>query len=178
MSRMPRRAGLACPSLRFGAVLLSTALVLAGCGRAPEEEPVLTRVDTLCKAAVGDGPKVGIAYDVGGRNDRGINDSAFEGLSEAVDELEATCLEGEAADGEQESARVDRLRHFADNGATVIVAIGTRYARAVDTVSQSYPDIRFALIDATAPKREFERNVAMLNFVPEQLDSSRASLRR
>ena len=129
---------------------------------------MLTRVDTLCKAAVGDGPKVGIAYDVGGRNDRGINDSAFEGLSEAVDELEATCLEGEAADGEQESARVDRLRHFADNGATVIVAIGTRYARAVDTVSQSYPDIRFALIDATAPKREFGRNVAMLNFVPEQ----------
>lgn len=129
---------------------------------------MLTRVDTLCKAAVGDGPKVGIAYDVGGRNDRGINDSAFEGLSEAVDELEATCLEGEAADGEQESARVDRLRHFADNGATVIVAIGTRYARAVDTVSQSYPDIQFALIDATAPKRTFEPNVAMLNFVPEQ----------
>jgi basic membrane protein A len=168
MSRMSRRAGLACPPLRFGAVLLSSALVLAGCGRAPEEEPVLTRVDTLCKAAVGDGPKVGIAYDVGGRNDRGINDSAFEGLSEAVDELEATCLEGEAADGEQESARVDRLRHFADNGATVIVAIGTRYARAVDTVSRSYPDIRFALIDATAPKRMFERNVAMLNFIPEQ----------
>jgi len=129
---------------------------------------VLTRVDTLCKAAAGDGPKVGIAYDVGGRNDRGINDSAFEGLSEAVDELEATCLEGEAADGEQESARVDRLRHFADNGATVIVAIGTRYARAVDTVSQSYPRIQFALIDATAPKREFGRNVAILNFVPEQ----------
>ena len=168
MSRMPRRAGSACPPVRFGAVLLSAALVLVGCGRAPEEEPALTRVDTLCKAAAGDGPKVGIAYDVGGRNDRGINDSAFEGLSEAVDELKATCLEGEAADGEQESARVDRLRHFADNGATVIVAIGTRYARAVDTVSQSYPRIHFALIDATAPKREFGRNVAILNFVPEQ----------
>ena len=163
MSPMPRRAGLTAP-----AVLVCVAVVLAGCGRAPEEEPVLTPVDTLCKAATGDGPKVGIAYDVGGRNDRGINDAAFEGLSEAVDELEASCLEGEAADGEQETARVDRLRHFADNGATVIVAIGTRYARSVDTVSQSYPRIQFALIDATAPKREFARNVALLNFVPEQ----------
>lgn len=163
MSRMPRRAGLICP-----AVLLSTALVLAGCGRAPDEEPVLTPVDTLCKAATGDGPKVGIAYDVGGRNDRGINDAAFEGLSEAVDELEVTCLEGEATDGEQESARVDRLRGFADNGATVIVAIGTRYVRAVDTVSQSYPRVQFALIDATVSKREFDPNVAILNFVPEQ----------
>ncbi|HUS21155.1 MAG TPA: BMP family ABC transporter substrate-binding protein [Aeromicrobium sp.] len=130
---------------------------------------MLTPVDTLCKAATGDGPKVGIAYDVGGRNDRGINDAAFAGLSEAVDELEATCVEGEAADGEQESARVDRLRHFADNGATAIVAIGTRYARAVDTVSQSYPRIQFALIDATAPKRHFGRNVAVLNFDGEQI---------
>jgi basic membrane protein A len=152
----------------FCTVLLCSSVVLAGCGRT-QEEPVLTPVDTLCKAATGDGPKVGIAYDVGGRNDRGINDAAFAGLSEAVDELEATCLEGEAADGEQESARVERLRHFADNGATAIVAIGTRYARAVDTVSQSYPRIQFALIDATAPKRHFGRNVAVLNFDPEQI---------
>jgi len=56
-----------------------------------------------------------------------------------------------------------------DNGATAIVAIGTRYARSVDTVSQSYPGIQFALIDATAPKRHFGRNVAVLNFDPEQI---------
>ena len=111
---------------------------------------------------------MGIAYDVGGRNDRGINDAAFAGLSESVDELETTCLEGEAVDAEPDSARVDRLQHFADNGATVIIAIGTRYVRAVDTVSQSYPRVQFALIDATAPKREFGRNVAVLNFNSEQ----------
>jgi len=163
MSPMPRRAGLITP-----AALVCLALVLAGCGRTPDEELVLTPVDTICKAAGGDGPKVGIAYDVGGRNDRGINDAAFAGLSEAVDDLEVTCLEGEAANAEADSARVDRLRYFADNGATVIVAIGTRYVRAVDTVSQSYPRVQFALIDAIAPKREFARNVALLNFVPEQ----------
>lgn len=169
MSRMPRRAGFACPRLLSCTVLLCTALVLSGCGRTPDEELVPTTVDTLCRGAEGDGPKVGMAYDVGGRNDRGINDAAFAGLSEAVDELDATCLEGEAADGEQEAARVDRLRHFADNGATAIVAIGTRYARAVDTVARSYPRIQFALIDATAPKREFSRNVALLTFVPEEV---------
>ncbi len=163
MSPMPRRAGSIVP-----AALVCLTMVLAGCGRTPDEEPVLTPVDTICKAAGGDGPKVGIAYDVGGRNDRGINDAAFAGLSEAVDELGVTCLEGEAADAEPDSARIDRLRHFADNGATAIIAIGTRYVRAVDTVSQSYPRVQFALIDATAPKREFARNVALLNFVPEQ----------
>jgi basic membrane protein A len=138
-------------------------LVIAGCGRTPEEIPVPTSED-LCKGAVGDGPMVGMAYDVGGRNDRGVNDAAFSGLREAVSNLHATCLEGEAADGEQESARVDRLRHFADNGATTIVAIGTRYVRAVDKVSQSYPRIQFALIDAVTRKRTFARNVAILNF--------------
>ena len=100
MSRMPRRAGLGC-----SAVLLSTALVLAGCGRAPDEEPVLTPVDTLCKAAAGDGPKVGIAYDVGGRNDRGINDSAFEGLSEAVDEQKGQHREHQIDDAHANSLR-------------------------------------------------------------------------
>lgn len=154
--------------LRCAALLCSLALVVAGCGRAPEEVPVPTSLG-LCNRAVGDGPKVGMAYDVGGRNDRGINDAAYAGLSEAVDEFDATCLEGEAVDGEQESARVDRLRHFADNGATVIVAVGTRYVRAVDAVSQSYPRVQFALIDAVARERKFSGNVAVLNFNPEQI---------
>jgi basic membrane protein A len=153
---------------RCAALFCALALVVAGCGRAPEEVPVPIG-EGLCKRAVGDGPTVGMAYDVGGRNDRGVNDAAFAGLSKAVDDFHAACLEGEAANGEQESARVDRLRHFADNGATVIVAVGTRYERAVDTVSQSYPRIRFALIDAATQKRKFSQNVAVLNFNPEQL---------
>ncbi|MFL6089759.1 MAG: BMP family ABC transporter substrate-binding protein [Aeromicrobium sp.] len=152
---------------RCFAVLCAVALMVAGCGRAPEELPVPTSQD-LCKGAVGDGPKVGMAYDVGGRNDRGINDAAFAGLSEAVDELKATCVEGEAAEGEQEAARIDRLQQFADNGANVIVAVGTSYVRAVDKVSQSYPRIQFALVDAITGKRTLGRNVAVLRFNPEQ----------
>lgn len=154
--------------IRGAALVCVLALVVAGCGRTPEEVPIPTSED-LCKGAAGNGPKVGMAYDVGGRNDKGVNDAVFTGLSEAVDELKATCLEGEAADGEQEAARVDRLRHFADNGATVIVAVGTRYARAVDTVSRSYPRIHFALIDAVTGKREFADNVALLAFNRQEI---------
>ena len=36
-----------------------------------------------CKAADGDGPKVGLAYDVGGRGDQSFNDSAAAGLDKA-----------------------------------------------------------------------------------------------
>ena len=38
----------------------------------------------VCKDATGDGPKVGLAYDVGGRGDQSFNDSAYAGLAKAV----------------------------------------------------------------------------------------------
>jgi len=43
----------------------------------------------VCKGAKGDGPKVGVAYDVGGRGDQSFNDSAYVGLTKAVKELTA-----------------------------------------------------------------------------------------
>ena len=38
-----------------------------------------------------------MAYDVGGRGDQSFNDSAAAGMEKAVDELDATCTEAEAA---------------------------------------------------------------------------------
>ena len=70
--------------------------------------------DDVCKTANGSGPKVGLAYDVGGRGDQSFNDSAYAGVSKAVTEFDGSCLEGEAQDGEPESAREDRLTQMAD----------------------------------------------------------------
>ena len=46
-------------------------------------------------------PKIGIAYDVGGRGDLSFNDSAYEGLEKAVEEFDATCTEAEAGTGRE-----------------------------------------------------------------------------
>jgi basic membrane protein A len=124
--------------------------------------------EDLCKGATGKGPKVGIAYDIGGRDDRGPNDLAFAGLTKAVKKLDATCLEGEAAEGELESARAERLGHLIDAGARVIVAVGADYGEAIDDAAREHPQLRFALIDGTAPAEGPDKggraNVAYYDF--------------
>jgi basic membrane protein A len=141
--------------------------LLAACGSTPDDVPRPASGD-LCQRATGHGPKVGIAYDVGGRDDRGLNDLAFSGLTRAVKKLDATCLEGEAAEGELESARSARLNHLIDTGARVIVAVGGDYAEAVDDAARAHPRLRFALIDGVAPTEGADKggraNVAYLDF--------------
>ena len=155
MDRLARLTAAACVAL------------LAACGTTPDEVPVPTGGD-LCQRATGHGPKVGIAYDIGGRDDRGVNDLAFSGLTRAVKKLDATCLEGEAAEGELESARAARLSHLIDTGARVIVAVGSDYAEAVDDAARAHPRLRFALIDGVAPTEGADKggrpNVAYLDF--------------
>jgi basic membrane protein A and related proteins len=92
---------------KIGAASAVLVLALAGCAQ-EDEGPGGTSAD-LCDGG-GDGPKVGLAYDVGGRGDQSFNDSAAAGLEKALDELDASCTEAEAQDGEAESAREDRLR--------------------------------------------------------------------
>ena len=85
------------------AVAAVASLTFAGCSKNDDSEPTATDSSSssaatsndVCKDASGDGPKVGLAYDVGGRGDQSFNDSAYAGLEKAVNDLGATCTEGE-----------------------------------------------------------------------------------
>src|SRR5690349_447507 len=109
--------------------------------------------------------KVGMAYDVGGRGDQSFNDSAAAGLDQAVEEFGIETQESEAEDGEDESAREERLRTFADNGYNPIIAVGFAYSASVAKVAPEYPDVQFAIIDDEAAVGD---NVANLVFAEEQ----------
>lgn len=153
---------------KMSVVAVAAALVLAACGGSTEDEGN-TATGDLCKDAAGDGPKVGLAYDVGGRGDQSFNDSAFAGLEKAVSEFDATCVEGEATDGEAESAREDRLRLMADGGATAIIGVGFAYSEAVDKVAPDYPEVHFAVIDGFDPTPDAANaNVAYLGFAEHE----------
>jgi basic membrane protein A len=157
---------------RLSAVAAVATLALAGCGGGSDSEggggdkPAAS--DDVCKTADGDGPKIGLAYDVGGRGDQSFNDSAYAGMEKAVDEFDATCIEGEATDGEAESAREDRLRNMAENGATAIVGVGFAYSESVNAVAPDFPEVNFAVIDGFDPDEEANDNVAYLGFAEEQ----------
>jgi len=109
--------------------------------------------------------KVGMAYDVGGRGDQSFNDAAAKGLDQAVDEFGMTSQEAEAADGEPEPAREERLRTFADAGYDPIIAVGFAYSASVAKVAPEYPDVHFAIIDDEVAVGD---NIANLVFAEEQ----------
>ncbi|QIK77328.1 BMP family ABC transporter substrate-binding protein [Nocardioides piscis] len=150
------------------------ALALAGCAQQDDSSEgddasaSESTSESVCDSADGDGPKVGLAYDVGGVGDQSFNDSAYAGLKKAVEEFDATCFEGEAADGEAESAREDRLRGMADEGYNPIIGVGFAYSESVNAVAPDYPDINFGVIDGFDPDEEPNDNVAYLGFAENE----------
>lgn len=138
--------------------LAAAALVLAGCGSSGDSN------DNGGGEATSD-VKVGMAYDVGGRGDQSFNDAAAKGLDQAKDEFGIETQEAEAADGEAETAREERLRTFADAGYNPIIAVGFAYSASVAKVAPEYPDVDFAIIDDEAAVGD---NIANLVFAEEQ----------
>lgn len=112
--------------------------------------------------------KVGLAFDIGGRGDQSFNDSAAAGLERAIAELglqQANTRELAAAPNESEDAAATRLRQLVADGFDPVIAVGFKYATAVQTVATENPGVRFGIVDdstVTLP------NVTPLVFAEEQ----------
>lgn len=145
---------------KIAAVAMVASLALAGCGKNNETGDSAAG---LCPAT-GDGPKIGVAYDVGGRGDDSFNDLAAKGVQDVAEELKATCTEAEASAAEPESAKQERLRTLADAGHDPIIGVGSAYTAAVQIVAAEYPELKFAVVDGFAEGD----NVTNLVFTPEQ----------
>jgi basic membrane protein A len=152
---------------KIAAVLCVATLALAGCAKDDKSSGSGdTKLD--CTSLSGDGPKVGLAYDVGGQGDHSFNDSAVAGMKKAAADFGATCIEGTAALNEPESAREDRLRQLADAGANPVIGVGFSYSESVNTVAPDYPDISFAVIDGFDWDDKPNANVAYLGFAENE----------
>ena len=144
-------------------------LAFTGCGKKSDSSTTTGKTsEDVCATAKGDGPKIGLAYDVGGRGDQSFNDSAYAGVSKAVTEFDGSCLEGEAQDNEPESAREDRLSQMADQGATAVIGVGFAYSDAVNAVAPKYPDVNFAVVDGFDPDKKVNKNVAYFSFAANE----------
>lgn len=134
---------------KIAAVVFVASLSLAACGNndSGEDSSGAAADEDICKTADGDGPKIGVAYDVGGRGDQSFNDSAYAGLKKVVEETDGTCVEAEAGTDENDTTRADRLRTLADQGYNPVIAVGFIYTPAAFEVAPDYPDTNFAVID-------------------------------
>ena len=149
-------------------VAAALALVVTGCSKKADPQSGAagaagSNSGQICKAD-GKGPKIGLAYDIGGRGDRSFNDLAAEGVKQASDKLDATCKESEAAPNEAESAKEERLRTLADAGFNPIIGVGFVYTAPMNKVAKEYPKVKFAVVDGFAEGA----NITNLVFTPEQ----------
>ncbi|MGP3966938.1 BMP family lipoprotein [Streptomyces sp. 6N223] len=90
---------------------------------------------------------VGIAFDVGGRDDHSFNESAARGADRASDELGVEVEFATAGNGETNADRVQRLEGLARDGYNPVIAIGYLYAEAVAEVAADFPDTTFGIVD-------------------------------
>ena len=154
------------------AAVLSSALVMTGCARntgAPATGGAAPSAGgTTCTrnaapaasgAAASTAPalpnadastlKVGVAYDIGGRGDQSFNDAAAAGLEKAISDLKLAkdnTKELSASPNESEDAAATRLRQLVQGGFNPIVAVGFKYATAVQTVAAENPQVKFAIV--------------------------------
>jgi basic membrane protein A len=91
------------------------------------------------------GPTVGLVLSVGGLGDKSFNDSAYQGLNRAAEELGIEPVYGQP---EQMSEDEKYLRQYAEQGMDLVIAVGFLMKDALEKVSGQFPDTRFAIIDA------------------------------
>ncbi len=175
----------------LAAAVLTSALVLVGCARdtgTPEAAGGGGQGAEQCArnpapAAAGgaaatpapkppnsdaSGLKVGLAYDIGGRGDGSFNDAAAAGLDKAISDLgvaQGNTRELAAAPNESEDAAATRLRQLVSEGFNPIIAVGFKYATALQTVAAEAPQVQFAIVDDSTVELP---NVTPLIFAEEE----------
>ena len=118
--------------LLFGIALLVLSLALAACG---SDEGSCADEDVLC---------VGVVTDVGEIDDKSFNQSAWEGVQRAEDELGAQIDYIETKDAKDYGANIDL---FAQDDYDVIVTVGFAMGEATAAKAEEYPDIDFVGVD-------------------------------
>ena len=88
--------------------------------------------------------KIGLVTDVGGVNDGSFNQTAWEGMERAAEELGVTVNYLESG---TDADYAPNLETFADEEYDLIISIGYMLSDATRTAAEQNPDIKFAIVD-------------------------------
>jgi basic membrane protein A len=149
----------------LAAVAMAGVLTLSACGSSSDTGSAPTSSGTGAPAS---SIKVGLAYDIGGRGDQSFNDSAARGLDKAKAESGFQVKELEAAQGETDAQKEDRLRQLAEGGYNPVIGVGFAYAKAIGAVAKDNPNVKFAIIDDFTAGTDTGPNVANLTFAENE----------
>lgn len=108
--------------------------------------------------------KVGIVFDIGGKNDRSFNAAAWEGVKRAQQDLDICLYDVEPGNP---TSIEPAMRAFAEKNFDLIFGVGFAQGPIMQKVANDYPDIKFAIVDGVifeADGKTPKKNVASLVF--------------
>ncbi len=125
---------------------LMLALGAAACG-GDDDNGEDTGAGDTAMTDEGDGEqiRVGLVTDIGGLNDRGFNQLAYQGLQQAESELG---VEIRVLESKSDADYIPNLQTLAEEGYNLIISVGFLMQEATQTAAETYPDTSFAIIDA------------------------------
>lgn len=116
---------------RLATLLVIAALAAAGCQtRATAEEEGKIRI--------------GIVFDIGGKDDRSFNAAAWEGVRRAAGDFPIVLRDVEPGDP---TSIEPAMRAFAERGYDLIIGVGFAQTDIMARVARDYPQLHFAIID-------------------------------
>jgi basic membrane protein A len=108
--------------------------------------------------------RVGIVFDIGGKNDRSFNAAAWEGVRRAEKELNICLYDVEPGNP---TSIEPAMRAFAERNFDLIFGVGFAQGPIMQKVANDYPNIKFAIVDGVifeADGKTPKKNVASLVF--------------
>jgi basic membrane protein A and related proteins len=108
--------------------------------------------------------KVGIVFDIGGKNDRSFNAAAWDGVRRAEKDLPICLYDVEPGNP---TSIEPAMRAFAEKNFDLIIGVGFAQGPIMQKVATDYPNIKFAIVDGVifeADGKTPKSNVASLVF--------------
>lgn len=106
--------------------------------------------------------RVGLVFDVGGRDDRSFNDAAWRGLDRAKRELGVEVFTLEPSDGADREAG---LRQMAARKVDLVIGVGFIFSADLERLAREFPGVAFAGVDyAPTGPASTPANLAGLRF--------------
>ena len=107
--------------------------------------------------------KVGIVFDIGGKNDRSFNAAAWEGVQRAQKDMNICLYDVEPGNP---TSIEPAMRAFAERNFDLVIGVGFAQGPIMQKVAIDYPNIKFAIVDGVIVDKDGNplSNVADLVF--------------
>lgn len=133
--------------LKLASFAAAGALALAGCAKAPTTGSSSAAAGSSSAAASNapaGGFKACMVSDFGGFNDKSFNETSYNGLVKARDELK---IETAQLESKAEGEYAGNVAALVDQKCNVIITVGFALAKATEAAAKQSPDTKFAIVD-------------------------------